>query len=150
MGVTKEHPAGHLFLAAGLVARLFAGLEDNKSFIKTLHNVANTHEEELLQQVTSYFRRHHGRLHCKILEKELHYSADHLGRLVKRLTGMTLGAYGQIFALEEAAEYLKKTDLSIGSIMEKFDFSNRSYFNRIFISQYGMPPSQYRRKMKGE
>ena len=63
----------------------------------------------------------------------MHYIADYLKRVVKKSTGLTLVEYGQLFRLQEAAALLIESDLSIYNVMSKSGFSNRSYFNKIFL-----------------
>ena len=78
----------------------------------------------------------------------MNYNADYLNRVVKKSTGLTLVEYGQLFRLQEAAALLIESDLSIYNIMSKSVFSNRSYFNKIFLGKFGMLPNEYRKKHK--
>ena len=59
---------------------------------------------------------------------------------------MSLVELGQSICLEEAAYMLRHTDKSISEIMQTLNYSNRTYFYRIFREQYGMTPKEYRNK----
>ena len=46
--------------------------------------------------------------------------------------------------LEYAAKLLRTTKLTVSEIMFKCGFSNKSYFYREFLKQYGVSPKDYR------
>jgi len=41
---------------------------------------------------------------------------------------------------------LKNTDMKIEEICEALGYTNRSFFNRLFIERYGMTPTKYRKQ----
>lgn len=47
--------------------------------------------------------------------------------------------------LEHAARQLRLTDRSVAEVARLCGWYNRSYFSRLFVAQYGMPPGAYRR-----
>lgn len=86
----------------------------------------------------------------RLLESD-HDSSEHrkignyVTRIVKKNTGMSLLDYGKIFLLEHARQLLINTNLSVQEIVEKLGYSNRYYFNRIFIERYQVTPSEFRK-----
>lgn len=46
--------------------------------------------------------------------------------------------------LEYAAKLLRSTKFTVSEIMFKSGFSNKSYFYREFLKQYGVSPKDYR------
>lgn len=99
----------------------------------------------LLNKIGHIFEACHGNIGREELAILMEYNSDYLNRVVKRQTGMSLMAYGQIFCLREAERLLLETSKSIAEIVSGLGFSNRSYFYRIFEKKYGMTPKEYRR-----
>ena len=52
--------------------------------------------------------------------------------------------------MQKAAQLLKDSDRSVGSICEELGYSNRTYFNRIFMQHYGLTPSEYRQQSRAK
>ena len=54
--------------------------------------------------------------------------------------------YLNLYRLETGARMLKETDGSISSIAFACGFGQQSYFNRLFLREYGMTPKEYRNR----
>lgn len=50
----------------------------------------------------------------------------------------------RMIRLRQAERLIRTTDLTISEVMFHSGFNNRSYFNKKFIEEFGMPPKQYR------
>lgn len=74
-----------------------------------------------------------------------HVSKEHLSRLFKKETGVTITEYVANARCKKAAELLNTTALTISEISELVGYSDNNYFVKIFKKCYGMTPSQYRR-----
>lgn len=70
------------------------------------------------------------------------YHRDHLNRLVKRATGLTLGQYRAQRRLEQARELLA-TGLRVSTVAATVGVPDPSYFARWFRRQTGQPPSKW-------
>ncbi|NWA63186.1 helix-turn-helix domain-containing protein [Pantoea sp. B9002] len=73
------------------------------------------------------------------------YSKFHLQRLFRELSGYTIGSYIRFRRLTKAAIELKLTNLSVGDIAERYNYSSQSAFTRTFFSHYRSTPADYRR-----
>lgn len=71
-----------------------------------------------------------------------------LYRKFKEITDKTPSEFIRTIRLEHAAKLLKTTKLTALEIMYKCGFSNKSYFYREFLKQYGFPPKDYRNQIK--
>ena len=77
-----------------------------------------------------------------------HLSTSALYRQFQRQFGCTVSKYINARRTEKAAELLEKTQLSIDSISEQLGFSDATYFTRIFKQEMGLPPMQYRKRIR--
>lgn len=81
----------------------------------------------------------------------LHEVASHVGmektafcRYFKMKVGQPYGATVRTLRVHYAAELLCRSDYSIGEVTALAGFENRATFGRLFRSQYGISPSEYR------
>ena len=148
ISATQEMKAGCIYITAGLLSRVFSMLENPENYIQESICLVGSNDDNLIQRITTILKENRGRVNRTDLEMKIHYNADYLNRVVKRSTGLTLVEYGHIFSLEEAALLLTTTNTSIVDIVSELGFSNRNYFNKLFIQKYEMTPSQYRSKHK--
>ena len=65
-------------------------------------------------------------------------------RLLKAHIGMSFKKYMTMQRIEEAKGLLLTTDLKMCDIAARCGFASASYFARVFQSEEGMPPAQYR------
>lgn len=79
------------------------------------------------------------------LAKELKTSNVSFQRLFKKETGLTVNQYIKDKVLLSAALDLKRTNLSVREISEKYGFSDQFYFSRVFSKKYKTPPEKYRK-----
>jgi len=80
------------------------------------------------------------------LAKEVNLCECHFLRVFKAATGFSPMSYFMKLKVNKAAELLTTTNLSIGEISKKLNFSNDSHFNRTFKKNKQMNPSSFRRK----
>lgn len=67
----------------------------------------------------------------------------------KSVTGATVFDYVHYLRVHFAIRELKQTDHSILEIAANSGFSSPTYFNRVFKSVIGCPPSTYRKALTG-
>ena len=76
--------------------------------------------------------------------KALGYNADHLCRLIKRDSGMTLSAYLNKLRLNEAKNLLLNSDMKVANVAYACGFSDEKYFMKLFSKCENVTPTQYR------
>lgn len=150
INATYQQKVGCSFIVAGLISRLFSILEDSSKYTKDVISLTQACEEKLLTRITDLLEKNKGNLSRSELEKQLHYNADYINRVIKKSTGFTLTEYGHLFSLQEAAYLLQTTNDTISNIVTNLGFSNRTYFNKIFRNRYGMTPIEYRNSFQDQ
>lgn len=75
-------------------------------------------------------------------------SRSKAGKLFKEYTEMTPIQYLNDQRLEVSRELLRHTSLSAAAVAEQVGFSQQSYFNRLFLQQYGLTPLAYRKRAR--
>jgi len=73
-------------------------------------------------------------------------SSAHLSKIFKNVTNTKLSEYIIDFRLNQAAELIEKTNLSINNISFNVGIENTSYFYRIFKKKFGITPKEYAMK----
>ncbi|MCI8638618.1 MAG: response regulator [Coprococcus sp.] len=76
----------------------------------------------------------------------VYMSPDHVGRIFKKEMGMTIFDYLLDRKMAHAAKMLSKTEFSVSYIAANIGYSNISHFSGAFKKQYGITPSEYRRR----
>lgn len=89
-------------------------------------------------------------LSLAILEEELHLSKYYISHLFGDKLGIRFNDYINSLRISEACRLLRTTDMSITEISDVSGFGTLRTFNRSFIKQMGMSPSEYRRSNRGE
>lgn len=88
--------------------------------------------------------------HCesRLLREELgevfHYHPNHINRIIKSATNMTLYKYILEAKMHRAEILLANTDMPITQIALQLCFYDSSHFAAAFQQHRGMPPSEYR------
>ena len=83
-----------------------------------------------------------------ILERELHISKYYISHLMSNKLKMGFNDYVNSLRISNACKQLIKSDASITEISENVGFNTLRTFNRAFMKQTGMTPSEYRREKK--
>ncbi len=71
-------------------------------------------------------------------------------RKLRGVTGLTSNQFIRNIKLKEAAQMLLEGEFNIGEVAFKVGFVDQRYFSRIFRQQYGLPPREYIKQIKGE
>ena len=83
------------------------------------------------------------------LERELHLSKYYISHLFGDKLGIRFNDYINSLRISESCRLLRTTDDSITEIADAAGFGTLRTFNRAFIKQMGVSPSDYRRNNKG-
>jgi AraC-like DNA-binding protein len=74
----------------------------------------------------------------------VHASESHFIRMFRRVVGCTPARHVQERRVQQAAELLSQTNLTIDEIAERCGFANRFHFSRVFAQRMVEPPGRYR------
>lgn len=80
--------------------------------------------------------------------KNTHISKFHLCRIFKENTGVSIGTFIKNRRLSTAKQYLVSTTMSITEIAHKCCFSDSCFFSKTFSKEFGMTPSEFRKKYR--
>ena len=89
-------------------------------------------------------------LSLKALAGALYVTPQYLSGLFRRETGQTLTEYVTGQRIRHALLLLTTTRMPVQQIAAYCGFPDAGYFTRIFKSRIGLPPEQYRKKLRGE
>ncbi len=89
-------------------------------------------------------------LSLELLEKELHLSRYYISHVMSNKLHIGFCDYVNSLRVASACKYLIKSDLTVTEISETVGFNTLRTFNRAFIKQMGISPSEYRKKKKRE
>ena len=85
-------------------------------------------------------------LSLSLLEEKLHLNKYYISHLFSEKLGLRFNDYINSLRISEACRYLLHSDYSITEISEIVGFNTLRTFNRAFMKQVGVPPSEYRKK----
>lgn len=87
------------------------------------------------------------KIHVQAVADHIGISKEYLMRLFKQYTGETINSYIQIHRLEAARKDLI-AGYSLTDIVDKYDYSDSSYFCRLFKKHYGVSPGKIKGSVK--
>lgn len=74
----------------------------------------------------------------------LHYNPNYLNNLFKQVTGNTILEYLTQYRLNVAKDLLKNTNIRQADIAYRVGYKNEQYFKKLFQSNTGLTPKEYR------
>lgn len=144
----KEQYPGCVSIVQGLLFRFFYCLTEEHDYDAHFVHMDFSMSDYVFEQIHAYLVSTNGQVNRKELEQKFHYSANHLNKIVKQHSGMTLVEYGQAYRMKQAARLICTTETSIEKISQELGFENRGYFYRLFEKTYHMSPVAYRKYRK--
>ena len=126
------------------------------SYIRLLSFVTDGSENEKhtsgcrrkVWELIEYIEYHYDKnISLKQLAGMYFVNEKYLGRVFKAEMGCTLHQYLNNIRIKRAVAELRGTDKSILDISLDCGFGNVTYFNRRFMREFGMTPTQYRRQI---
>lgn len=99
-------------------------------------------EATLFQYLTARYMQE---LSLADVQQQTGIAEKRISGLIKEKTGLNFKQFLTQLRLAEAKRLLKKSDLQISEIAFKVGFGNVSHFNRVFKSEQGCSPNEYRK-----
>lgn len=110
--------------------------------------VLGASDKEFIEKLASYVEEHiaDANLSSTTMAEAFFLSPRQFSRRVKQLTGIDTTHYIRASRILKSRKLLTETDLAIQDIYVKCGFESASYFARIFRTDVGVTPSEYRKK----
>ena len=106
--------------------------------------VVEDREEGVILKVLRYIESNYVNGSLTELSKMLHYDLFWLSKQIKQHTGKNYTELVQEKRLAQAAFLLRNTDRNVVDIAHVVGYENIGYFHKIFRSEFGVSPRQYR------
>jgi AraC-like DNA-binding protein len=108
-------------------------------------------ENQAMRSVVQYCSQNFTRdLSLAILEEELHLSKYYISHLFGDKLGIRFNDYVNSLRISESCRLLRTTDMSITEVSNASGFGTLRTFNRAFIKQMGISPSDYRKSNRSD
>ena len=104
-------------------------------------------DSETLRTIVSFCTQNYAEnLSLSLLEEKLHLNKYYISHLFSGRLGMGFNDYINSLRISEACRYLLNSDNSITEIGSLVGFNTPRTFNRAFVRQMGMSPTEYRKQ----
>ena len=104
----------------------------------------------VLKGIINYCARNYtSDLSLSVLERELHVSKYYISHLFSSRLGVRFNDYINSFRVSAACRYLGESDKSMTEISRIVGFNTLRTFNRAFVKQIGVTPSEYKKRLEG-
>lgn len=112
-------------------------------------NVTLTDTEKRLAQVEVYCKCNFNKtLTLESASKFIGMNKSSFCSFIKKHTGHTFSEYLNNIKIKNAVDLLNSASYNIAEVAYLSGFCSVTYFNRVFRNQFGISPSQYRKKLK--
>ncbi len=99
-----------------------------------------------LRDIVSFCAQNYAEnLSLSMLEEHLHLNKYYISHLFSGKLGIRFNDYINSLRISEACRLLSNSDISVTEISERVGFNTLRTFNRAFVKQIGVSPSEYRR-----
>lgn len=99
---------------------------------------------ELMSDISQNYLQ--GKVDVNKYAEKLDLSKDRVSVIFKERFGYPPYQYQIMLRIQDATDLLMHTDLSIGEIAEKLGYKNQLYFSTAYKKQYGVTPSEMRKR----
>lgn len=137
---------GSRYIIYGLLTRLLHSLGTTPEYLSHFYVEEEKGEAKILRMLNKYLEDHFWQVEPESMERELHYSCNYLNKLVRKSTGLSFTEYCISRRLDYAAWLLINSEVSIGEIIDKCGYQNKTYFYRVFRNRFGKSPMEYRKE----
>lgn len=125
-----------------LLSEIFARLE------LCDHTRSNT---DNVQRILEYCSVNYmNKITLDVISRDLYINRYHISHIFNDTLGISITDYINTLRIIQAEILLKKDNYSMAEIAQTIGFSNQRTFNRVFLAQKGMTPSEYRRLQNTE
>ena len=136
----------HELVTYSNISRLFTLILKQEAYIPNPEEASgNSHRINQLKTVLEYIETHYASpVSLDLLAKEAGMNPKYFCRFFRSLTHQTPLDYVNYYRIQQAAQMLHTSDLSITDISLECGFNDSSYFVKVFRKYRGVTPNQYR------
>jgi len=107
----------------------------------------SSRSQQAVHYILDYIRQNYAApISVQELADRVYLSRDHVGRLFREQTGMTVTAMIQKVRVEQVCRLLQATDRTVADIAAACGFEDLKFFYRVFKKHTGQLPADYRRQ----
>lgn len=109
-------------------------------------NEVSGNDSDALRSIVSFCSKNYSQdLSLAMLEENLHLNKYYISHLFSSKLGLRFNDYINSLRISEACRQLLNSDESVTAICDRVGFNTLRTFNRAFMKQMGMSPSDYRK-----
>lgn len=123
---------------------LVAALERAGSKLPAQEEIGGKHRREIEQAIAYVERRLGEEIGIADVADHVGLSNNYFGSLFRKETGAYFQDYLKQVRMEQAAYYLRNTNMKIYEIAERVGFPNQRYFSEVFVKLHGVTPREFR------
>ena len=99
---------------------------------------------KVAEKIYEYLGEHaEGRITLDELSENLYFSKSYLKTAFHKSTGKTIMRVFREMKIQEAKRLIR-SGLAVSEISERLSFCNKNYFHKVFLSETGMTPAEYK------
>lgn len=119
------------------------------SLHEKLHEEEDSGNNKKLKMAVEYIEQNYAKdLNMAVVSNYISMNYSMLSFLFKQYTGTNFVNYLKDIRMREAKKLLEETDLKIIEVSSRVGYDNEKHFMKIFKSEFGVSPSEYRKNMQ--
>lgn len=139
--------SGHCMITVNEIPSSFAVAQSamTEQNFRAIHRLADMDDARRMQDMIAYVEEHYMEdVSLDKLSALFFLSREHISRRFKQEAGMTLSSYIIQLRVNQAKQWLRKTNEKMYSIALKLGYQDEIYFSKLFKKMVGMTPAEYR------
>ena len=114
------------------------------------NEVIDSQSGNIMMAIEQLVEEKEGNITLNECSEILSYHTSYIWRILKEEKGMTFTEYIEKYKLDMAKKLLKETDMTVGAIAERLNYTNAQNFIRFFNKMEGTTPGKYRQAIKND
>ena len=112
------------------------------------NNVLDSQSANIMTAIEKLVEDKDGNITLNECAESLGYHTSYIWRILKEEKNLTFTEYVDKYKIKYAKKLLSETDMTVGAIAEKLNYTNSQNFIRFFNKMEGVTPGKYRQALK--